>query len=147
MSLWKCEESWHDLATVLRFLMSNAWLVLEANHDMIWENATRFMDKICVLWVVHKELWHDFGNCDTILAVAGHYLSISVHFLRERFKRGKLGKSKEAALGLRVFDKSSLGLGNMVNTLGEWKPLSVLFIGEIEKMGRNYGCSLWACWS
>jgi len=33
--------------------------------------------------------------------------------VRENFKRGKLGKSKEVTLGLRVFDYSSLGLGNI----------------------------------
>jgi len=37
--------------------------------------------------------------------------------LRESFKREKLEKLKELTLGLRVFDYSSLGLGNIVNTL------------------------------
>jgi len=37
-----------------------------------------------------------------------YYLSVSARFQRKReresFKRGKLGKSKEVTLGLRVFD-------------------------------------------
>jgi len=41
---------------------------------------------------------------DTILTVAGYYLSVLVQILKERFKREKLGKSKEVTLGLRVFD-------------------------------------------
>jgi len=39
----------------------------------------------------------------------------NISFVREL----KLGKSKEVTLGLRIFDYSSLGLGNIVNTLGE----------------------------
>jgi len=38
------------------------------------------------------------------LTAAEYYLSVSVHFFRESFKRGKLGKSEEVTLGLRVFD-------------------------------------------
>jgi len=38
------------------------------------------------------------------LKVAGYCLSVFVQFLKESFKREKLGKSKEVTLGLRVFD-------------------------------------------
>lgn len=39
---------------------------------------------------------------ETILIATKYYLSVSVHFLRESFKREKLEKSKEVNLGLSV---------------------------------------------
>jgi len=94
---------------VTRFLGSEVcyW---KPNRDTIWKIVTQFLvclthfqDKIVrVLGRTHQS-WHDFGNHDTILIVTGHYLSVSVHFLRESFKREKLGKSKEVTLWLRVF--------------------------------------------
>jgi len=48
-----------------------------------------------------------------------------------------LGLSWEVLLGWETF----------VNTLCEWKSLSVLFIGEIEEKIEIRVCSLWACWS
>jgi len=43
-------------------------------------------------------------NRDTILLVRVYYISFTVQFFEESFKREKLRNSKEVTSGLRVFD-------------------------------------------
>ena len=79
-----------------------------------WEIMTRFStcwarfeDKIGRTLGRTFESRRDSSFRDTILTVFVYYLFkcfSSFLKVRENFKRGKLGKSKEVTLGLRVFD-------------------------------------------
>ncbi|RHN56637.1 hypothetical protein MtrunA17_Chr5g0431611 [Medicago truncatula] len=94
-------ETWRD------FCWHNGWFLLKQIVARFCAGVTRFVDKVVVPWVVRFNRGAIFTGAARFLSVTVYYLSVSSHFLRKRrenFKRGKLGKSKEVTLGLRVFD-------------------------------------------
>jgi len=94
------------LGSVRRFSWQNGWFLLKQNRGTICAGLTRFLDKVVVPWVVLLRRGAIFTGAARFCCHCVLFKCFSSFFKekRERFKREKLGKSKEITLGLRVFD-------------------------------------------
>jgi len=141
LSFGETEKSRHDFIIMSRFSRQWAWFSRCSIVARFWEIVTRFSacwtrfeNKVGRTLGRTHQSWHDLDNRDTILPVADWYISFSLHFWRCGFEGENL-EYKGGNFRVECLCREVLLYWKYCNHLGEWKSLSVLFIGEVGKNG------------